>query len=237
MDLGAEFGRGPMQVVEQLARVTSRQIFYYQFFDADKDVFANLTVFEFQPASFNLQRRIFAASARWDAGGPVGVRERLGEDVCGGDECGRISRSRWRLSRDPRAAGILQEGGRQSQEMSYSELARYIYDLQQSGFDTMRLRVQLNRKLAYPLITLVMAMLAIPFALSMGKRGGLAGIGIGDRDGDRVLGGGEYVRSDGQCEYAAADAGGVDAGCAVRDGGELTCCCGRRPEGIGSVFA
>ena len=40
----------------------------------------------------------------------------------------------------------------------------------------MRLRVQLDHKLAYPLITLVMAILAVPFALSMGKRGGLAGI-------------------------------------------------------------
>ena len=60
--------------------------------------------------------------------------------------------------------------------MSYNELSRYISDLKQSGFDTKRLSVQLNRKLAYPLITLVMAILAIPFALSMGKRGSLAGI-------------------------------------------------------------
>jgi lipopolysaccharide export LptBFGC system permease protein LptF len=36
--------------------------------------------------------------------------------------------------------------------------------------------VQLNVKLAYPLITLVMAVLAIPFALTMGKRGSLTGI-------------------------------------------------------------
>jgi lipopolysaccharide export LptBFGC system permease protein LptF len=61
--------------------------------------------------------------------------------------------------------------------MSYSELAGYIHDLQQSGFDTTPLRVQLNRKLAYPLLTLVMAILAVPFSLSAGKRGGLAGIG------------------------------------------------------------
>jgi lipopolysaccharide export LptBFGC system permease protein LptF len=65
---------------------------------------------------------------------------------------------------------------RPSQEMSYGELSRYIDDLKQSGFDTKRLSVQLNRKLAYPLITLVMAMLAIPFSLTMGKRGSLAGI-------------------------------------------------------------
>ena len=65
---------------------------------------------------------------------------------------------------------------RQSQEMNFGELHDYISDLQQSGFDTMRLRVQLNRKLAYPMITLVMAIFAVPFALSMGKRGSLAGI-------------------------------------------------------------
>ena len=42
----------------------------------------------------------------------------------------------------------------------------------------MRLRVQLNHKLAYPLITLVMAVLAVPFALSAGRSGSLAGVGI-----------------------------------------------------------
>ena len=38
--------------------------------------------------------------------------------------------------------------------------------------------MQLNRKLAYPVITLVMAILAVPFALSMGKRGSLPGIAV-----------------------------------------------------------
>jgi lipopolysaccharide export LptBFGC system permease protein LptF len=66
---------------------------------------------------------------------------------------------------------------RPSQEMSYSELSSYIRDLQQSGFDTTPLRVQLNRKLSYPLLTLVMAILAVPFSLAAGKRGSLAGIG------------------------------------------------------------
>ncbi len=64
----------------------------------------------------------------------------------------------------------------QSQEMTFGELERYIRDLGQSGFDTKQLSVQLNLKLAYPLVTLVMAVLAIPFALSMGKRGSLTGI-------------------------------------------------------------
>ena len=50
--------------------------------------------------------------------------------------------------------------------------------LQQSGFDVVRLRVQLHQKLAYPLITLVMAILAIPFALSSGKKGAITGIAV-----------------------------------------------------------
>ena len=62
--------------------------------------------------------------------------------------------------------------------MNFAQLEKYVRDLQQSGFDTMRLRVALWHKLAYPLVAVVMAMLAIPFALSMGRRGSLSGIAI-----------------------------------------------------------
>ena len=62
--------------------------------------------------------------------------------------------------------------------MSFEELRRYIHDLQQSGFDVVRLKVQLQRKLAVPVVTLVMAVLAIPFSLSAGKRGAVTGIAV-----------------------------------------------------------
>jgi hypothetical protein len=55
--------------------------------------------------------------------------------------------------------------------MNYEELRRYIRDLQQSGFDVVRLRVQLNKKLSFPLITLIMAVLAVPFSISAAKEG------------------------------------------------------------------
>jgi lipopolysaccharide export LptBFGC system permease protein LptF len=79
--------------------------------------------------------------------------------------------------------GYFKKEVRQSSEMNYEELRRYIRDLQQSGFDVVRLKVQLQEKLAFPLNTLVLAVLAVPFALSSAKRGALAGvataIGIG----------------------------------------------------------
>ena len=66
----------------------------------------------------------------------------------------------------------------ESQEMNFGQLERYIRDLRQSGFDTMRLRVALWQKLAYPLVAVIMAVLAIPFALSMGRRGSLSAIAV-----------------------------------------------------------
>ena len=154
------------------------RIFYYQFFDPDKDVFANLTVFEFQPGSFALTRRIFASNAHWDEHDEHWILDNGWERTFSGETTTSFT------SFDSRPFAIIREQPsyfkkqeRPSQEMSYDELSRYIRDLQQSGFDTTRLRVQLNRKLAYPLITLVMAIVAVPFALSAGKRGNIAGLG------------------------------------------------------------
>jgi len=169
---GREWMSGQMSSNGEPAR-----IFYYQAFDANKNVFANLTVFEFQPDTFVLQRRIFAQSARWDDQGNGWVFENGWQRTFAGDSI--ASYQPFKLSTFPEIheqPKYFNKEDLQSQEMSYGELSNYIRDLRQSGFDTIPLRVQLNDKLAYPLITFVMAVLAIPFSLSMGKRGGLAGM-------------------------------------------------------------
>jgi LPS export ABC transporter permease LptF/LPS export ABC transporter permease LptG len=156
----------------------SSRVFYYQFFDPAKNDFANLTVFEFDPNSFSLERRIFASSAHWNDHVNQWVFENGWQRIFQGETI--ASYQPFTLTTFPEIheqPSYFVKEDRPSQEMSYNELSRYIVDLKQSGIDTKRLSVQLNRKLAYPLITLVMAMLAIPFALSMGKRGSLAGIG------------------------------------------------------------
>jgi LPS export ABC transporter permease LptF/LPS export ABC transporter permease LptG len=153
------------------------RIFYYQFFDADKNVFANLSVFEFEPHSFALQRRIFAASARWDSRVNRWVFDDGWQRTFSGETV--ASYQPFTVATFPEIReqpGYFKKENIASQEMSYGELSRYISDLKQSGFDTKRLSVQLNEKIAYPLITLVMAILAIPFSLSMGKKGSLTGM-------------------------------------------------------------
>ncbi len=114
--------------------------------------------------------------------------------------------------------------------MSYGELSKYIADLSQSGFDTVKLRVQLANKLAVPAITLVMAIIAVPFAVSMGKRGGLAGIAtaIGVAIGYWVVA--AYLHFDGRHQHASASACCVVARSAVRGHRLAICCCGLRPS-------
>ena len=156
---------------------TPARIFYYQFFDPVRDVFANLTVFEFDPNTFILTRRIFATSVHWDAHVNRWVFDNGWQRTFAGETI--ASYQPFTISTFPEIReqpAYFNKEDVQSQEMSYGELSRYISDLRQSGFDTKRLAVQLYNKIADPLITLVMAILAVPFALSMGKRGGLAGI-------------------------------------------------------------
>ena len=153
------------------------RIFYYQFFDPDHDRFANLTVFEFNPENFSVSRRIFASSAHWEPQLQQWVFEHGWERRFDGEAVSSYSQfnveSYPEISERPQ---YFKKEALQSQEMTFGELERYIRDLGQSGFDTKQLSVQLNLKLAYPLVTVVMAVLAIPFALSMGRRGSLTGI-------------------------------------------------------------
>ena len=153
------------------------KIYYYQFFDSDRNQFGNLSAFQFDPATFQLTRRVYADRAHWE--------ERLQRWVCtqGWERSLRGSAIQDFHTFDVATFAAISEPPyyfkkevRQSSEMNYEELRHYIRDLQQSGFDVVRLRVQLYEKFAFPLITLVMAVLAVPFSLSIGKRGTVAGV-------------------------------------------------------------
>jgi LPS export ABC transporter permease LptF/LPS export ABC transporter permease LptG len=152
-------------------------IYYYQFFDSDRNQFGDLSVFQFNPATFQLLTRIYARSAHWE--------DRLNRWVCteGWQRSFQSAAIQGYRSFDVSTFNALSEPPpyfkkevRQSLEMNYEQLSRYIHDLEQSGFEVVRLKVQLQKKIAFPVITFVMGVLAIPFALSAGKRGAVAGV-------------------------------------------------------------
>ena len=155
------------------------RIFYYKFFDHDRDEFAGLSVFEFDSSTFALSRRIYAARVFWDTDAHAWkFQNGWARDFQGANQTMFRQFINTNFSEMHEEPGYFKKESVQSQEMNFGQLDRYIRDLRQSGFDTMRLRVALWHKLAYPLIAVVMAMIAIPFALSMGRRGSLTGIAV-----------------------------------------------------------
>ena len=63
--------------------------------------------------------------------------------------------------------------------MTYGELKDYAAKLSAGGSNVIPELVALQRKVAFPFVTVVMTLLAVPFAVSTGRRGALYGVGIG----------------------------------------------------------
>jgi lipopolysaccharide export LptBFGC system permease protein LptF len=159
----------------------NRKIYYYEAFDPDRNTFASISAFELNPHSFQMVKRIYAARSRWadhlqkwtfENGWQRSWSNAPGADLR--EDLRKFDVSTFAELDEP--PNYFKKEVLQSSEMNYEELRHYIYDLQQGGFDVVRLRVQLQKKIAFPLITLVMAILAVPFALSGGRRGALSGV-------------------------------------------------------------
>jgi LPS export ABC transporter permease LptF/LPS export ABC transporter permease LptG len=157
----------------------NNDIYYYQFFDPDHDTFGNITVFQLDKENFTVTRRIHADRARWSDNLNRWEYERGWERSLNVSAMVNYRAFEVATFPDlPETPSYFKKEVKQYTEMNYEELHKYIRDLQQSGFDVVRLRVELNKKLSYPLITLIMAILAIPFSISTGKRGAITGVAV-----------------------------------------------------------
>ncbi len=154
-------------------------IYYYQVFDPDRDTFGSLSAFQFDPHSFEMTRRVYAERANWDDRLQRWVftqgwsRNLHGSAI---ENYGTFEVATFPQLNEP--PNYFKKEVKQSSEMSYAELRSYIHDLQQSGFDVVRLKVQLHKKFAFPAVALVMAVLAVPFSVSGSKRGAITGVAV-----------------------------------------------------------
>ena len=64
-------------------------------------------------------------------------------------------------------------------KMTYRQLAAHISQLKVGGFNAVPSIVKLQGKLAFPFVTIIMTLLAVPFAVTTGRRGAMYGIGVG----------------------------------------------------------
>jgi LPS export ABC transporter permease LptF/LPS export ABC transporter permease LptG len=157
------------------------RMYYYKYFDQAQRIMLGVNVYEIDPASFRLKRHIAAERARWEPSLRAWVfengwsRDMKGNNVTRFDDFSGVTRTFPELEEQP---DYFVKEAKQSQQMNFRELGAYIAELQQSGFDTIQLQVQLQKKFAVPLFALIMAMVSIPFAFLAGNRGAMAGVGI-----------------------------------------------------------
>jgi lipopolysaccharide export LptBFGC system permease protein LptF len=157
------------------------KIYNYDLFDPIQNLFGGLTVLEIDPATFQVQRRIFASRARWSETQKVWALEGSWvRDFADGAivRCERLPAvaSMPELTEPP---SYFNREVRQAFQMSWRELGSYIAGLQRAGFDVSTLTVQWHEKIAFPLLAPVSMLLAIPFALLVGTRGAVGGVVLG----------------------------------------------------------
>ena len=153
-------------------------MYHYNYFDPRLRVFTGLWVYEFDEGMRRLTQRTFADQARyandtWNVarGWTRAFDERSGE-----------SASFVEFASTTRALEPPEHFSTEPPDpefMSFTQLRAYTEQLAQSGFDVVRQRVALYRKLSFPFVTIVMTLIAVPFAVTIGRSGAMAGIGVG----------------------------------------------------------
>jgi LPS export ABC transporter permease LptG/LPS export ABC transporter permease LptF len=143
--------------------------------DANQNTLYSVSVFEFDGA-FHLARRTAAREASW-GGQSWLMRQGWSRDF--GDEEPIAFRPflEERIAGDPPQA--VSAVRRRPEEMRFRELERLTRRLRAGGYPTANLETALQTKLAQPAMLPIMALLAAPFAFRVGRRGALAGIGVG----------------------------------------------------------
>ena len=155
------------------------RIFNYRFFDPDRNVFADLSVFEFDAKTSRMKRRIYASRAFWEDPIKGWVLENgWVRDLEGDRVTNYMPFSVAKFDELTEEPSYFKKEVRASAQMSALELRQYINELAQSGFDVVRLSVQLYRKFSFPLIAFVVALIGVPFSLTTGSRGALSGIAL-----------------------------------------------------------
>jgi LPS export ABC transporter permease LptF/LPS export ABC transporter permease LptG len=152
------------------------RIYHYDFFDPGRSAFSRLSVFDIDLASWSLAGRTYAEKAVL-AGETLRMMDGWTRRFSGDLAESFLRNSEAEMPGVERKDYFLKEWKEPSQ-MTYGELRAYTAEVTEMGFDTTRFRVDLHGKIAFPFVCLVMTLLGIPFAFSMGRKGALVGIGL-----------------------------------------------------------
>jgi LPS export ABC transporter permease LptG len=159
-------------------------IYHIGSFDRSRRQFADVNIWKPNADMSRLLEQTFSSRAAYvgTAGGSSPATWRLQDGWTRNfDEDGRSTRFGEFASdlRELEAAAYFAQEPPDARFMSFSELRAHTGRLAASGIDVLEQQVELARKIAFPFVTVIMTLIAIPFAVTIGRSGTMAGIGVG----------------------------------------------------------
>ncbi len=156
------------------------RIYNYKYYDHRRRELNGLSIYEFDATKGDLMRRLYVGFARFTPATPQTWRSRNGwvrEFAKGTDLKAFVTFP----ARDLRleSPDYFATEAEEPDRMTYAQLKRYIADLSTSGVNVVPQTVALYRKVSFPFVALIMTLIAVPFAVTTGKRGALYGIAVG----------------------------------------------------------
>jgi len=176
--------RGRLPMTQSLDRrwvaANNGNIYQYLYFESSRNRLNGLSIYEFGKDPSTLARRQYFEFAQFR-----GDREARGQVQWQGG-------AGWQREFQPRkfvaftnhpvvmeGPGYFATERPDAEHMSYRQLSDHVAALQAGGFNVVPYVVSLHRKLAFPFVTLIMALIAVPFAVTSGKHGAMYGVGAG----------------------------------------------------------
>jgi LPS export ABC transporter permease LptG len=151
-------------------------LYNYNHFSPSTNQFAEFSVYRLDIGKSDLYEHLYAHHTVWDRETQSWklVNGRKRDFLSGSFE--QFEEMLFVLNETPE---YFAEEVKASSKLTYTELKAHISDLQTGGFEVEYLKTELHKKLSFPWVNLIMAVIGLPFALTMGRKGALYGIAAG----------------------------------------------------------
>ena len=158
------------------------EIYHYQYFDPRRNELNGVSLFKFDLTNNTLTQRAYATQAMYaplalDDPSPWVATGGWVRDFAGTEVTRFAPLVNTRVALEP--AEYFKTEAPEPDHMNFAQLGAYIGQLKASGYAVLEYEVALHRKFAFPLVTLIMTLIAVPFAVTTGKRGAMYGVGVG----------------------------------------------------------
>ena len=157
------------------------EIYHYQSLNPATRTLTGLDIYELTPRMERLVRRTFVESATFTGDGSNDTWQLHRGWTLEFDARGELT-SRTQFDGEQRKLETADYFGAKEPNprfMGYQDLRRYTDAMRANGHDVVAQDVASARKIAFPFVALIMTLLAVPFAATIGRSGAMGGIGVG----------------------------------------------------------